>query len=170
MKDPFFSCSVIFVCEHNKDGAMGLIVNKNFKEKRLKTMFDHSFFDKYSISSNVGNIYFGGPVMLERGIVLHSSKFSTKGTLSISEEFSITSQKTVLEELKEEKTIPFKLMLGHAGWSAKQLEREIENGDWLMQSTNPDFIFRTKLSKMWSIALNSLGIDLGFDKETRGEA
>ena len=170
MKDPFFSSSVIFICEHNKDGAMGLIVNKNFKEQSLRTMFNNLFFDKNSIKSNVGNIYFGGPVMLERGIVLHSSKFSTTGTLSISEDFSITSQKTVLEELKEEKTIPFKLMLGHAGWSAKQLEREIENGDWLIQSTNPDFIFSTGLSKMWRSALKSLGIDLGINSGSGGEA
>ena len=86
----------------------------------------------------------------------------------IEEEVIVTEKK--IEELKEEKTIPFKLMLGHAGWSAKQLEREIENGDWLIQSTNPDFIFSTGLSKMWRSALKSLGIDLGINSGSGGEA
>ena len=73
----------------------------------------------------------------------------------------MTSKQDVLKELQLKADIPFKLILGHSGWSPGQLEREIENGDWLMQSTTADFIFNVKSDQMWVQAVGSLGLDLG---------
>ena len=108
--------------------------------------------------------------MLERGIVLHSSEFNIEGTIFISDDFSITSQKTVLKKLKLHKKIPYKLMLGHAGWAGKQLEREIENGDWLIQSTTVDFVFNISSDQMWQHAAGSLGINIGSFAGVGGQA
>lgn len=170
MQDPLFSSSVIFICEHNKDGAMGLIINKKFEEKNLNNLFKKVYIENETIESLAPEIYFGGPIMLERGIVLHSSEFNIEGTIFISDDFSITSQKTVLKKLKLHKKIPYKLMLGHAGWAGKQLEREIENGDWLIQSTTSDFIFNLNPDQMWQQAAGSLGMDLGFSEGIGGKA
>jgi Putative transcriptional regulator len=67
----------------------------------------------------------------------------------------------VLGELQQKECVPFKLMLGHAGWSKGQLEKEIANGDWLMQATTADFIFNVPSNQMWRQATESLGLDLG---------
>lgn len=82
----------------------------------------------------------------------------------------MTSQKYVLRELQNKPDILFKLMLGHSGWSPGQLEREIENGDWLMQSTTPDFVFNVQPGQMWQQAAGSLGIDLGPSMGIGGQA
>ena len=170
MQDPFFSSAVVFICEHSKDGAMGLIINKKFKEPNLNDLFEQLYIGNDAIKSLVPDIHFGGPIMLERGIVLHGAGFTTEGTIAISDEFSMTSQKTILQDLKAHEKIPYKLMLGHAGWAAKQLEREIENGDWLMQSTTPDFVFNLSTDQMWHQAAGSLGMDLGPFEAMGGQA
>jgi len=170
MADPYFSKSVVYICEHNKDGAMGLIVNKQFKEPDLKDLFEQLYVGNESINSLVQNIFFGGPVLLERGIVLHGADYEAEGTISLSDSISLTSQEHVLKELQSKPDIPFKLMLGHSGWSAGQLEREIENGDWLMQSTTPDFLFNLSPDQMWKHAIGSLGMDLDTTFGVGGQA
>ena len=149
---------------------MGLIINKKFKEPNLNDLFEQLYIGNDTIKSLVPDIHFGGPVMLERGIVLHGAEFTTEGTIAISDEFSMTSQKTILQELKSHDKIPYKLLLGHAGWAAKQLEREIENGDWLMQSTTPDFVFNLSTDQMWQQAAGRLGMDLGPFESMGGQA
>ena len=160
MADLYFSKSVIYVCEHNKDGAMGMIINKQFKEPDLRGLFEKLYIGDDAINSLVNDIFFGGPVLLERGIVLHDASYESEGTINISDHISMTSQQHVLKELQHKPDIPFKLMLGHSGWSQGQLEREIENGDWLMQSTSHNFVFNTEESKMWKIAAGSFGVEM----------
>ncbi len=157
MTDPYFSKAVVYVCEHNKEGAMGMIINKQFQAPDL-------------IHSLVNDIFFGGPVLLERGIVLHDAAYKSEGTINISDNISMTSQQHVLKELQRRPDIPFKLMLGHSGWSQGQLEREIENGDWLMQNTTRDFIFNVNPEQMWQQAIGSLGMDLGPSLGISGQA
>jgi len=160
MADPYFSKAVVYVCEHNKEGAMGMIINKQFQAPDLKELFEKLYIGDDTIHSLVNDIFFGGPILLERGIVLHDAAYKSEGTINISDHISMTSQQHVLKELQHKPDIPFKLMLGHSGWSQGQLEREIENGDWLMQSTSIDFVFNTNESKMWQIAAKSFGVEL----------
>ena len=115
-------------------------------------------------------IYFGGPVLLERCIILHSADFKSEGTIRISDEFAITSQKTILKKLQNQSIILHKLILGHAGWSAGQLEREIENGDWLLQSSTQDFVFKIPADQMWRQAAGSIGMDLDTISSIGGQA
>jgi putative transcriptional regulator len=170
MADPYFSKAVVYVCEHNKEGAMGMIINKQFKAPDLKELFEKLYIGDDTIHSLVNDIFFGGPILLERGIVLHDATYKSEGTINISDHISMTSQQHVLKELQHRPDIPFKLMLGHSGWSQGQLEREIENGDWLMQTTTQDFIFKVTPEQMWQQAIGSLGMDLGPSLGISGQA
>lgn len=170
MIDPYFSKSVIYICEHNMDGGMGLMINKQFKPNDIIDVFDKLSIGDNKISELTSKLFFGGPVLLDRGIVLHNKDYKTKETINISDNFSITSQKDVLTELKNKPDTPFKLILGHCGWASGQLEKEIENGDWLIQSTTEDFIFRIKPEEMWQHAARSLGLNVSLSTGISGQA
>ena len=170
MTDLFFSKSVVYICEHGNSGAMGMIVNKNLDTPELSEIFDKFFKVEKPFNMLKSNTFFGGPVLLEKGIILHHSDYSSPKSISISKSVSLTSDKGALEDLKREEKVPFKLMLGHAGWSAGQLEREIENGDWLIQSTTSDFIFNLPPNQMWEYAAKSIGMDINSNLGTSGQA
>ena len=170
MNDPFFSKSVVYICEHGNSGAMGMIVNKNLDAPELREIFDKFFKVEKSFNTIKSSTFFGGPVLLEKGIILHHSDYLSPKSISISKSVSLTSDQSALEELKREEKVPFKLMLGHAGWSAGQLEREIENGDWLIQSTTSDFIFNLPPNQMWEYAARSIGLDMDSSLGTSGQA
>ena len=171
MQDPFFGNAVVYMCEHDTKGAMGLIVNKPFGDPELKAAFDQLFESADEILQSVSQVYFGGPVLVERGILLHSNQFHSDDSIKISDDFFISSHKKTLDEMKSqggEKCS--RLLLGHAGWSGGQLEREIENGDWLVQETSPDFIFNIPVNQMWGMAIQSFGIDISNFSAIGGQA
>ena len=170
MNDPFFSKSVVYICEHGNSGAMGMIVNKNLDAPGLSKIFDRFYKVEKPFNVLRGNTFFGGPVLLEKGIILHHSDYSSPKSIPISKSVSLTIDKSALEDLKREEKVPFKLMLGHAGWSAGQLEREIENGDWLIQSATSDFIFNLPPNQMWEYAAKSIGLDISSSFGTPGQA
>ncbi len=139
---------------------MGLIVNRPFEEPGLRGLISEIYEENDKILDIVPTIYFGGPVMIERGIVLHSSEYTSEGTMKISDLFSLTSQKNILKKIhKEIGPTHYKLMLGHAGWGKGQLEREIKNGDWLMLDSNPEFIFHMDDQKVWDQAARQFDTD-----------
>ncbi len=159
LTDPYFGRSVVYLCEHNKEGAMGLVINKPLGEADLKEIFAPDTEENEFLIA-IPKVYFGGPVMLERGIVLHSAEYKLEDTMTVSEQISITSSKTIIRDIRNTKgPLQYRLMLGHAGWDKNQLEREIENGDWLVQSTGIDFIFDTPDQQMWNTAASSFGIE-----------
>ena len=159
MTDPRFYKSVIYIISHKKDGAMGIVVNRPISDPELKTLFKTIYPEGQKLINKNSAVYFGGPVMIERGIVLHTPDLSIKGTIKISKDFSLTAHKEILENIEEKSpSLQFKLAIGHAGWTKGQLEREIENGDWLIQNTNRDFIFNTPDELMWKQAALSFGI------------
>jgi len=159
LTDPYFGKSVVLLCDHTKDGAMGIVVNRPISDPELKTLFKTIYPEGQKLINKNSAVYFGGPVMIERGIVLHTPDLSIKGTIKISKDFSLTAHKEILENIEEKSpSLQFKLAIGHAGWTKGQLEREIENGDWLIQNTNRDFIFNTPDELMWKQAALSFGI------------
>ena len=161
LQDPYFNKSIILICEHSNDGALGLIINKTFEKPQLKMLFNNIDNENDDILKIAPKLFFGGPVLIERGILLHSNSYNSKDSIKISDQFSITSSKKILKNINNSNSSKnYKLMLGHAGWTSGQLEKEIENGDWLMQSTSIDFVFNTNESKMWQIAAKSFGVEL----------
>ena len=171
MQDTYFNRSVIYMCELNKNGAMGLIINKPFKDSILKKNFENFYDEKDEILNAVDQIYFGGPVMVERGIVLHSGNYKSNDSIKISNDFFISSHKNTLEDISAKRGPELcRLLLGHAGWNSGQLEREIENGDWLVQETTPDFVFNMPETQMWTAAIRSFGIDIADFSSFGGQA
>ena len=170
MNDPFFTKSVVYICKHEKGGAMGVIINKRFNNPELSGIFNKLARIENSQNAYLHDTFFGGPVLIEKGIVLHHSKYSSSNSVPISKLISITSDQNALKDLKARKDIPFKLIIGHAGWSAGQLENELENGDWLIQDATSDFIFDTPSKHMWRSAAMSLGMNFFSDLGTPGKA
>ena len=156
MIDPVFSKSVIYICAHHKKGAMGLIINKKIKNhnKNLVNYKDIELDPKlYS------TLYFGGPVSMKNGIVLHHKTDRNSDVLTVTDTIAVTNKKKILEKIIKKKNTAFKLILGHCGWVPNQLEQEIERGDWLIQNTTDDFVFNFPSEQMWEHATFSLGVD-----------
>ena len=170
VNDPFFSKSVVYICKHEKNGAMGMIVNKRLDNPELSNIFDKLFKVEKYFNTFKSNTFFGGPVLPEKGIILHHSDYSSSKSIPISKSIAITSDQDALEYLRGGVRGPFKLILGHAGWSPGQLEREIESGDWLIQNTTSDFIFNLPPNQMWGHAAKSIGLDIDSNLGTPGQA
>jgi len=161
MLDPYFTKAVVLICDHTEEGAMGLIINRPFEEPGLRGLISEIYEENEKILKAVPTIYFGGPVMIERGIVLHSSEYMTNETIRVSDNYSLTSQKEILKQINSKNgPTHYKLMLGHAGWGKGQLEREIKNGDWLLLDAESEYIFHTDDQKVWNQATHQFNIGL----------
>jgi len=159
MADPNFAHTLTFVCEHNKDGALGIVVNRP-TDMRLSTLF--SQIDVPLANATVGNapVHFGGPVQVDRGFVLHRPLGNWQSTLAISEEIGLTTSKDVLEAVaRGEGPASVLVSLGYAGWSAGQLEQEIAQNAWLTVLADADVLFDTPAEARLPAAMRLLGID-----------
>ena len=160
MTDSRFAKSVVYLCAHSDEGAMGLIINKPTPELNLRSMLDQL---SLPISDNIREvpIYFGGPVEHVRGFVLHSPDFtSDMSTLQVNAAFSMTGTLDVLEEFGQGRG-PFQaiLALGYAGWGPGQLESEIGQNGWLTCPASTKLVFETPDAAKWEAALQTLGIE-----------
>lgn len=171
MPDPRFQSTVIFLCAHSEEGAMGLIVNKRVEDVRLNDLMEQLSIPKTHESLNLP-IYFGGPVEHGRGFVLHSTEYeSALATLEVSTQFSMTATQDVLEDIGADKGPAHALVaLGYAGWGPGQLEAEIAANGWLIVEAGPDIIFDAPDSAKWSAALNELGVDPAILSSSGGSA
>ena len=163
LNETVFDKGIIYICQHNKDGAMGIMINKpipNIDEVLAK-------FELMNITPKP-NIYLGGPVDLNKGFVIHQNDYETNGTLEISKNISLTSNlKIVNDILAGNGPNKFRLALGYSGWGPGQLEKELKQGDWLLLPANQKLIFNTPDDVMWKTAYKNLGIEL---KELGGTA
>lgn len=161
LTDPYFGRSLVFICEHDENGAMGLIFNKTFEDESIKSIFPTLVINDDAISEVISPMYFGGPVSLERGFLLHSPDYLTDETLQVTPDFSLSSDSAIIDAIREgDGPAHFKMMLGYAGWGGGQLEREIENGDWLFQEVTPEFVFDGNDADKWLSATQSFGINV----------
>ncbi len=161
MPDPRFEKSVIFMCAHSAQGAMGLIINKPIDGLSL-----HELMDKFDIAVTAGGletpILFGGPVHVGRGFVLHSADYGTKdATLPITSEISLTATTDILEAISKgcgpTKAI---LALGYAGWGVGQIESEILANGWIHCDADPALIFDVDHDAKWETAIGKLGAEI----------
>lgn len=172
--DPRFNRAVIFLCAHDENGAMGLVINHvlpglEFKDllKQLKIASD--------IQINLESLHIpvltGGPVEGSRGFLLHTSEFKQKDTITIATGYGVTGTLDALKEVARGNG-PEKLLfiLGYAGWGAGQLEQEIQSNAWLVADPNPDIIFGSKPDQKWDRAVQALGITPGMLSHSAGHA
>jgi putative transcriptional regulator len=155
-----FSRSVIYMCQHNEEGAMGLIINQ-----KLETLDAKKIFEQFSIqlpkSKRAFPVFFGGPVDMVRGFVLHTADYSNKDTFPINEELALTSSTEILQDIVDGKGPKKSLLaLGYSGWGAMQLEKEIEENSWFTVPPSLDLIFDSENESKWQRAADSVGVDL----------
>lgn len=159
--DPRFEHSVIFLCSHGDDGAMGLIVNKTAPGVRLSNLLDQLDIEPQDDAYGRLPVRFGGPVETQRGFVLHSPDYeSSVNSLAVAPGFSMTATMDILEDIARG-TGPdrFLLLLGYAGWGPGQLEAEIALNGWLTAEADAALVFEMADSDKWGAALKSLGVD-----------
>ena len=160
MGDPRFEHSVVFICEHNEQGAMGLIVNKPAPEISMAELFEQLSIETSGTGTDMP-VHFGGPVEGGRGFVLHSPDYSSKlQSLAISDAFCMTATLDILEDIAAGAGPKDALMmLGYSGWGPDQLESEISLNGWLTAEAGPDLVYGLPDEAKWEAALKTLGVD-----------
>ncbi|MBV9991018.1 MAG: YqgE/AlgH family protein [Alphaproteobacteria bacterium] len=161
MPDPRFEKSVIFMCAHSSEGAMGLIVNKPFEGLTFREMVE-------KLDIPVGDevpdppILFGGPVGTGQGFVLHSSDYANnEGTMPVTSEISLTATLDILRAIAEGRGPRQALfVLGYAGWGPGQLEGELGSNGWIPCESDQAIVFGPDCEAKWKAALATLGADI----------
>ncbi|MFO1519128.1 MAG: YqgE/AlgH family protein [bacterium] len=154
--DPNFSRSVVLILDHDREGAMGLVVNHplamNLGDFALQEkMLCHGALQKTSV-------FKGGPVETDRGWVLHTDD-SVEERKEIMPGLYLSTSSDSLKKLLENGSQPLRLILGYAGWAAGQLESEMKLGSWLTFQANPKDVLETDPSRTWTTVLRSMGVD-----------
>ena len=161
INDPIFKKSLVLICDDNKNGTMGLIINTPIDNILMKKMLLDLEIENTSL--NDSKIYFGGPVNLNTGFFIHEANYQTDRTLNISNNLSITEDDRVIRDIRENSgPSNFIFTLGYAGWDKKQLDDEIKNGDWLIIPVPEDSqsIFQTNDDEKWDIYSSLVGMNL----------
>lgn len=161
MGDPRFEKSVILICAHSDEGAMGLIVNKPMPELDFADLLKQLKVGGGMRPRSEIEVHFGGPVENGRGFVLHSDDYSSDTTtLRVGGGFGMTATLDILEHIAGGAG-PARafLALGYAGWGPGQLETEIARNGWLTADSSPEIVFTPDNAGKWGQALKSLGID-----------
>ncbi len=160
MGDPRFEKSVVFVCAHSRDGALGLIVNKPTLELRFRDLLEQLQIPQGGETPEI-KVHFGGPVENGRGFVLHSADYmSESSTLIVTPRFGMTATLDILQEIAQGRGPQSALLaLGYAGWGPGQLESELSENGWLICDASSDLVFGEPDAGKWTAALASLGVD-----------
>ena len=158
MSDPRFTQSVIFICEHNEEGAMGLVINKKLGEVTLKELLTQVGKPPVDVEGAI-NIHFGGPVETEKGFMLHSTDTTFDNSLLFNNNIALTATTDILRHMAHgEGPAHSVFVLGYAGWEPDQLEDELKSNAWLTTDADADLLFRTNNDDKWKKALAKLGI------------
>lgn len=170
LDDSYFNKTVTYICEHNEEGAMGLIINLPI-DLTLNELLAHIDADVESNPVMSQKVLTGGPIATQRGFVLHSSQGGWKSSLPLSQELMITTSKDILMALGTDQAPKnFIVTLGYAGWGPGQLEEEIKANSWLTTSVDSDILFNTPIEQRWKKATEKLGIDVAHLSNEVGHA
>lgn len=170
MVDPIFARSLMFVCEHGEQGAMGIIVNRPLG-MTLSTLFEQIDVELRRADVVELPVCFGGPVQTDRGFVLHAPLGNWQSTLTVMDDLGLTTSKDVLLAVGDGHG-PEKIFvsLGYAGWESGQLENEISQNAWLTVEADPEIIFNLPAEERYEAALQLLGINMAMLSEDAGHA
>ena len=170
MTDPRFTKSVIYICVHNEEGAMGLVVNKTIDSLAFPDLLKQLGIGVHGTIDD-RPIHHGGPLDTGRGFILHSLDYQQDSTMSITEGLGLTATIDVLSDIAENRGPAQSLLaLGYAGWGPNQLDYEIQQNAWLQSSADRELIFNLQNDKKWECAISSIGIDLSLLSAETGHA
>jgi putative transcriptional regulator len=170
MTDPFFAKSLTYVCEHNEQGAMGIVVNRPI------SLTLSELFAQINMPLNQNDledmlVHFGGPVQTDRGFVLHEPSGEWQSTLHINDKVGLTTSKDILQAVGEGAGPRHLLVtLGYAGWSEGQLEQELSQNAWLSVPADARIMFDLPAEERLSAAMALLGIDYATLSDEAGHA
>lgn len=169
LHDGFFAQTVTYICEHNEDGAMGLVINQPI-DLTLDQMLRQLDLEPTADTGHQA-IYRGGPVQPEHGFVLHSPGDGWTGTRRLGGGLALTTSRDILEAMAHgngpERAL---IALGYAGWGPGQLESEITENAWLVAPANESILFTLPADQRWSAAARLIGIDMNLISQVAGHA
>lgn len=159
MMDPHFEKTVTLICQHNDEGALGIVVNR-VTDLHLKDIFEQLELTHNDAPELDLPVHYGGPVQIERGLILHDSGDNWAATIPVGHNLGLTMSRDVLEAISEsrgpQRCIP---LLGFAGWESGQLEQEMLDNVWLSAPADSSIIFDTPINDRWKTAASLVGID-----------
>lgn len=170
MQDPRFAKSVIYMCAHNAEGAMGLVVNRTFESLTFPDLLEQLDIETTPKTKRIC-VHFGGPVETGRGFVLHSPEYLQDGSLVVDSGFALTATVDILKDIAKG-TGPRRclLALGYAGWGPGQLDSEIRANGWLNVAADDELVFDDTLGTKWERAMAKIGIDPRMLSDIAGHA
>jgi len=170
MVDPHFSKTLTYICEHNEQGALGLVVNRPI-EMTLSRLLEQVSIPAAAALCTTIPIHFGGPVQTDRGFVLHEPLGQWQSTLAINDGIGLTTSKDILEAVaRGEGPRQMLVTLGYAGWAPGQLEQELAQNAWLTVAARHDVIFNLPAEQRLSAAMDMLGVNYASLSEHAGHA
>ncbi len=178
MADPYFAKSLTYVCEHNDQGALGIVVNRPI-DMTLQALFERLSLNLKDHAYADAPIYFGGPVQTDRGFVLHLPAGEWQSTLKVSagvrdgihDTIGLTTSKDILEAVgRGEGPSKMLVSLGYAGWSAGQIEHELKQNAWLTVEAKDAILFDIPADERLAAAMHLLGIDYARLADQAGHA
>jgi putative transcriptional regulator len=170
MADPNFSRTLTYICEHNDQGALGLVVNRPI-DMTLQALFERLSLSLRAHELSDAPIYFGGPVQTDRGFVLHEPAGNWQSTLRVREEIGLTTSKDILEAVgRGEGPSRLLVTLGYAGWSPGQLEHELSQNAWLTVEARDAILFDVPAEERLPAAMELLGLDYARLQDAAGHA
>lgn len=163
LEDSFFKRGVIYICEHNEEGAMGIMINAPIDISIASMLKQVDIDPLYPVehSSKLDKpVLNGGPVAEDRGFVLHRPNSHYDSSLTMTDDIAVTTSKDILAVLgTNAEPSDYIVALGYAGWSAGQLEQELADNSWLTIEADPELIFSTPIHEKWNYAIKKLGIE-----------
>lgn len=160
LADPNFSKTVTYICAHNEEGAMGIIINRP-TDLNLGEVLSQMELETNDKGVELMPVFHGGPVQTDRGFILHDPGFDWDSSLSVSQQVDMTTSRDVLQAIAGgDGPKDIFIALGYAGWSAGQLEEEIVQNAWLSGPARSDIIFKTPIQNRWHSAAALLGVSI----------
>lgn len=170
LHDPNFSRGVTLICQHNEDGAMGLMVNRA-SEYRLRDVLAQMDIETDLAHVAGATVLTGGPVQPDRGFVLHEPGGDWESSFQVSPSLSMTTSRDILVAMARGDGPQHAVVaLGYAGWTSGQLEAELSDDSWLTVAADASIIFHTPLEQRWQAAARLVGVDMRFMADYSGNA
>jgi len=160
LADPNFHHTVTYICDHNPEGAMGLVINRPM-EMGMGELFRYLNINDYDISLDDQPVFQGGPVQIERGFVLHKPFGEWEASIEVSQNIILTMSQDIIEAIAHGNgPEQYMITLGYAGWGKGQLEQELGSNAWLNGPADSAVIFETSIEQRWNASAALLGVDI----------
>ncbi|MBM86663.1 MAG: hypothetical protein CMM47_11660 [Rhodospirillaceae bacterium] len=172
MRDPRFAKTVIYMCAHNHDGAVGLIINRLVGSLSFSELLEQLGIESGSVCEPIlPKVHFGGPVEPERGFVLHSSDYLREESMPISKTMALTANLNILRDIASGEGPRDRILaLGYAGWGPGQLDGEMQENAWLSVDSDRTLVFDDDIDGKWARGLVKIGIDASLLSTEAGRA